>query len=682
MLTDLKPLRVLIAEDSQNDALLLGFELERAGYAPTIRRVETREAMIEALTRERWDLIIADYVMPSFGGLEALALVREQQLDIPFIIVSGHITDDTAVAAMKAGAHDYVMKDNLARLGSAVKRELSEAEVRAQRRRSEQSLKTELTLREAIESSVPAGISVVAPDGKQTYVNRAFCQMVGWSRQELLGAYPPFRYWPEDREDAVRRAFNTILLGTESRSGLELRFQHRDGRPIDVLMQATPLKDAEGQIAGWVSSVSDITERKRAEARLAMEHTVTRLLAQAGSLADAAPELLRELLTGLDLEVGVLWLRQNEGRWLFPGGIELRDPALNLGRFVKRTRKLSLEPGKGLPGKVLEDRRPSWVSDLSHEREAGRRAVHRAAGLQSAVAFPIQSSDSFFGVVEMLSRRRLEPQEAWLNMMNAIGSEIGQFIERRSAEAALRRAHDELEARVRQRTAQLQLANERLEAAIQERRRLEHELLDITERERRRIALDLHDDLGQKLSGIALMAKGLELRLSRVQKEAAQEASRIHRLIQEAMSHASGLAHDLADLEFKTTDLPAALEKLTWHARGLYSIRCTLRVSAPMPKLEAGTVRQLYKIAQEALTNAIKHGKAKNIAVGLANTKQALALTVTNDGQPFPDLESRSTGMGLRIMNYRAHLVGATLTVKSLGKNGTRVSCLLPLSPA
>src|SRR5437016_6929020 len=129
--------------------------------------------MEQALQTNKWDLIIADYVMPRFDGLAALAMVKEKGLDLPFIIVSGHITDDTAVAAMKAGAHDYVMKDNLARLGPAVERELREAEGRREQRRSEDKLKVEHTFREAIENSVPCGISVVDLEGRQTYVNPA-----------------------------------------------------------------------------------------------------------------------------------------------------------------------------------------------------------------------------------------------------------------------------------------------------------------------------------------------------------------------------------------------------------------------------------------------------------------------------------------------------------------------------
>src|SRR5581483_10263669 len=150
-----QPLRVLIVEDSQNDALLLEIELQRTGYEPFCHRVETREAMSAALISERLDVVIADYVMPRFNGLEALALVKTQGLDLPFIIVSGHITDDTAVAAMKAGAHDYVMKDNLARLGPAVQRELREAEGRRARQTIDQKLRVEQVFRRAIENSLP-----------------------------------------------------------------------------------------------------------------------------------------------------------------------------------------------------------------------------------------------------------------------------------------------------------------------------------------------------------------------------------------------------------------------------------------------------------------------------------------------------------------------------------------------
>lgn len=510
MNTTSRPLRVLLVEDSENDAALLEIELQRAGYRPQCERVETAETLAAALTRQPWDVIIADYVMPRFNGLAALAVVKEFGLDLPFIIVSGHITDDTAVAAMKAGAHDYVMKDKLARLGPAVERELREAEVRRARNRSEARLKEEHDFRQAIENSIPSGIVVVDLEGRQTYVNPAFCAMVGWSETELIGAKPPFPYWPPEEIDTITEAFAQVLQGKVPTGGMELRFRRRDNERFDVLLLLTPLRDSFGNINGWLSSITDITLRKQAE-------------------------------------------------------------------------------------------------------------------------------------------------------------------------EALRRSKEELEMRVRERTRDLSAAKTKLEAAIAERRRLEHELLEITERERRRIGLDLHDDLGQKLSGIALMTKGLELRLGQKGAAESEEARRIHDLVQQAMSHASDLARDLATLDFGEKDLPAALEHLAAHARNLFEVSCRFKSDGNIPALDANTVRQLYKIAQESVTNAIKHGKAKQVSIQLAGDTNQLALTIRNNGLPFPSVVSQNAGMGMRIMNYRATLIGGSLEIKPGKPHGTVVTCAVPL---
>jgi signal transduction histidine kinase len=273
----------------------------------------------------------------------------------------------------------------------------------------------------------------------------------------------------------------------------------------------------------------------------------------------------------------------------------------------------------------------------------------------------------------------MDPDQNVDNMILAISGELCQFIQRRTAEEALRRAHDELEIRVQQRTAELKAAYGKLQNSIVERKRLETELLEITEKERRRIALDLHDDLGQKLSGIALMTKGLELKLAKQKAAEVQDVSKIHLLIQQTMNHASDLAHDLATLEFAQRDLPAALDDLAARARELFSISCRFKPDGETPALESGVVSQLYKIAQEAVTNAIKHGKAKRVSIGLANGDDKLTLTIQNDGLPFPDLHSHSTGMGLRIMNYRASLIGSILDIRAKGNNGTIVTCSVPI---
>ncbi len=126
-----RPINVLIIEDSEDDAELICIALEKWGFTPYSRRVATAKAMRAALTEERWDVVLSDYMMPSFDGLKALQILKSSGLDLPFILVSGSIGEDIAVASMRAGAHDYLMKDQLARLAPAVERELQEAKVRA-----------------------------------------------------------------------------------------------------------------------------------------------------------------------------------------------------------------------------------------------------------------------------------------------------------------------------------------------------------------------------------------------------------------------------------------------------------------------------------------------------------------------------------------------------------------------
>jgi two-component system, OmpR family, sensor histidine kinase VicK len=136
-----KPLRVLIVEDSEIDCRLLLRELQRGGYSPEFERVETADTMTAALRSKTWDVVISDHSMPSFSAPAALKVLRNAELDLPFIIVSGSIGEEAAVAAMRAGAHDYVMKDRLARLVPAVRRELVEAEVRRGKKRAEEDLR-------------------------------------------------------------------------------------------------------------------------------------------------------------------------------------------------------------------------------------------------------------------------------------------------------------------------------------------------------------------------------------------------------------------------------------------------------------------------------------------------------------------------------------------------------------
>ena len=184
------PLHILIVEDSEDDALLLLRELRRGGYEPVFERVETPEAMKQALETGRWDIIVSDYMMPKFSGLAALALLQESGLDLPFIIVSGNIGEDIAVGAMKAGAHDYIIKGNLTRLVPAVERELRDVKDRQEREKAEGQLKrSRQRLFETLEN-MNEGFFTLDHEWRYTYVNTEATKLWRKNRDELIGKKP------------------------------------------------------------------------------------------------------------------------------------------------------------------------------------------------------------------------------------------------------------------------------------------------------------------------------------------------------------------------------------------------------------------------------------------------------------------------------------------------------------
>lgn len=180
-----RTLRALVVEDSEDDAELLIQSLRHSGYELIFERVETDEQMGKALDSGGWDIILADYSLPNFNAPAALALLQTRQIDLPFIVVSGAIGEETAVELMRAGAHDYLMKGNLARLGPAVERELREADQRKARRKAEEALRQSEERYRGVFEGVLDAILVESPTGEILDANQPACKMYGWSRDEL-----------------------------------------------------------------------------------------------------------------------------------------------------------------------------------------------------------------------------------------------------------------------------------------------------------------------------------------------------------------------------------------------------------------------------------------------------------------------------------------------------------------
>jgi PAS domain S-box-containing protein/putative nucleotidyltransferase with HDIG domain len=256
-----KSLRVLFVEDSEDDAKLLLRELQRIGYEVEFERVETDVTMRAMLIERPWDLILSDYTLPKFSAPKALQTLKSSGFDIPFIIISGTIGEETAVAALKAGVNDFIVKGKFARLGPAIERELREAESRRDRKRAEEQVNYHARLLRHINDAV------IATDDqfRITAWNRAAERIYGWTAAEVVGRSADQILTAGLGEE--QRAEAQELLKESGSLRSERMHSKKNGQPVYVEVNTIALSEG-GNITGYVSVNRDVTESKRAEEAL------------------------------------------------------------------------------------------------------------------------------------------------------------------------------------------------------------------------------------------------------------------------------------------------------------------------------------------------------------------------------------------------------------------------------
>ncbi len=280
-----EPVRVLILEDREDDALLAVRALRAGGYAPQWDRVANAEGLLAALDRQDWDAIIADYRMSGFTGLDALRLVQERGEDVPFIVVSGTISHETAVALMKTGATDYVMKDNLSRLPEALRRELRDAAVRRDKRRAAEALRvSELRFRRIFEA-VPTGLMIVnEAAGTIDDANPMAARLAGLAREELIGrkardflcARPPGACPSTECSEAKPNGVSVYLAA--------------DGTEIPILKTVSSMQISDEENGYLIVGFVDARERLQAEQ--ALREANQRQEEAVGQLRDAQKQVI------------------------------------------------------------------------------------------------------------------------------------------------------------------------------------------------------------------------------------------------------------------------------------------------------------------------------------------------------------------------------------------------------
>jgi PAS domain S-box-containing protein len=297
-----RTIKVLFLEDSEDDVLLVERHLTRGGYTVESKRVDTPDAFRVALRRDAWDVVLSDYSLPGLSALSAITIFKEHGLDIPFLVVSGAVGEETAVEVLKSGAHDVLIKNNLARLVPAVEREIRDAAERRARRKAEENLAaSEIKFRRIVETA-HEGIWMLDRDGHTTYMNRRMADMLGLDPSSIGQA--DLRRLPVEAK--VGEAVSACLRGESSGFSGQCRLRREDGTALWGLLALSAMDDDRGVCFGHLATVFDVTEHHRLQEQLMVSDRMASVGILAAGVAHEINNPLAAILTNLHMAVETL----------------------------------------------------------------------------------------------------------------------------------------------------------------------------------------------------------------------------------------------------------------------------------------------------------------------------------------------------------------------------------------
>jgi PAS domain S-box-containing protein len=608
-----RPLSVLLVEDSKYDAELVSVELRREGYDLALEHVDSLVAL-QAAVEQEWDLILCDYNLPGFGGMDALALAQSRQPETPFVILSGSIGEEAVVEALKGGARDCVLKTNLTRLAPVVQRVLDEAETRRGQRRAESNLReSEERLRLAIET---AKIMIWDVDLRSGTV---VCTGSGLGAPGLepedFTSYDVAMelVHPEDRE-RVSNALEQWLEG-EDREELESRFVGRDGSVRWVANRGSVIRDENGRRVRMIGISHDITARKAAEEELRASNELLGALLDSSPLAIAATDLERRM---------TIWNAAAERMfgWRKEEVVGQRSPVIPSGAEMKLDN--------------LFER--LWAGEAIVDLETKRM---RKDGTLLDVS---------------VSLAPLRDHEGKLTGSVGVFSDVTDR----------KRARDEL-----QRSLEL------LRAANEDRRRLLERLVRAQEEERQRIAADIHDDSVQALTALALRLgvassqtsdAATATMLSDAELATQTAIERLRHLMFELRPPAldrDGLVEALR----LYLDQTQAAHDLTYSLEARLANEPDPETRAILYRIAQEAIVNVAKHARATRIDVVLEERAGGIWVHVLDNGQGFAPDQSS---------LRIGHFGLDSMRERAELAGGWWRVESAAEKGTTVEFFLP----
>lgn len=726
------PLNVLIVEDNEADARLIAFELRRAGFEPQMTRVETDDEYRARLDPAP-DVILCDYNLPQFDALRALQIVHDHAIDVPFLIISGSIGEETAVRAMQNGATDYLLKDRLGRLGTAINQALAQRSLREAAKRARQA-EAEVTqrLNHAL-AATKIGVWDWDLRTDAIYWSPECQEIVGLADDDVT----PDRLRAIVYSDDIVRVERDVDTAINGRHGLnvEFRFLHRDGKIHWLLVSGRLDFDVDGFPKRLIGTAQDITERKHAETALTARETRLR-------------EILDHMLEGcqiLDFNYRYLYLNSKAGiharraphtligktmKEAYPG-IESTPIYQEITRCLTESRASQLENRFEFPDGsmgIFELRiqpAPEGVLIFSNEiterkvaeaslkrSEARLKAAQRVAGLGvwdwdlkqelwwSEELYRIYGLDPAMTRLDFETFMEHIPDDTKPEIQVAIRNTVERDVPYR-LEHRIRRGDGEERwvdtYGILQRDENLKpvrlwgvcqdihvrkQADEELRSGRQRLETLSRQLITTREAELRHLARELHDEIGQLLTAMKLNLRGIQ---RSVDPSLQSRLSENIAMIDQTVEQVRNLSLTMRPPHLDDLGLVATLHWYLKYQAKIAGFQDQLTVAPADIQVSAGLAIVCFRIAQEAVTNAVRHAAPQTIQIELRQVAAELFLSIQDNGCGFDVEQARRRAaaggsLGLISMQERASLAGGRMEIDSTIGEGTRISAWFPMS--
>lgn len=602
---------LLMLEDNELDADLIQRFLGRSGMSFTALLATGKKEFIAAITEKTFDVVLADNSLPQFNSIEALRILQDRGIDVPFILVTGTVSEEFAAEIIRLGADDYILKNNLTRLPSAINRAIELHQMQQEQKRAEEEIKASNERFNLISKATNDALWEWDINTNKTWWSESNYNMFGYDPDKTIPAMEEWlqKIHPDDRHlltDTLEKIKRREIYNWEN----EFRFLKPDNTYGTILQRGFVLPDQNGYPVRLMGSFLDITSRKQAEEALQRSESKYKLLFEQNPMP-----MWMVALPGLQI------VDVNESA--------IEHYGYSREEFLKMT-SVDLQP---------QEEKEKFIN----------YHVPKTAGSRFAGIWRHMKKDGTIIDVDIIAHDIVyNGQPVRLVLSNDITNKL-------QAEERLKQSHEEM-------------------------RQLASRLQDIREEERANMAREIHDELGQQLTGLKMDVSWLTKKLVPREDHIENKLKSITELLNETIVKVRKLATELRPSILDDVGLAEAMEWQSTEFEKRSGIKVTFSFSGEAITIPVNISIGLFRIYQESLTNVARHAEASEVYSSLVLQGHELALSITDNGKGFdPAAIGHKKTLGLLGMKERTVMMGGSYTIKSHPGKGTTVSINVPV---